>query len=72
MSSEIYIAHIGTGTLIHIDEAVLVNLEDEDGVEGDGTSIQRWEYTPDELRARVIAGTPLSTLVRKTYPGLEV
>ena len=76
MSSEIYIAHIGTGTLIHIDEAVLVNLADEDGVEGDGTSIQRviydWEYTPDELRARVIAGTPLSTLVRKTYPGLEV
>ncbi len=73
MSSEIYIAHIGTGTLIHIDEAVLVNLEEQlRCLSGDGTSIQRWEYTPDELRARVIAGTPLSTLVRKTYPGLEV
>ncbi len=63
MSSEIYIAHIGTGTLIHIDEAVLVNLGDEEVSD---------EPTPDELRARVVAGTPLSTLVRKTYPGLEV
>ena len=63
MSSEIYIAHIGTGTLVHLDEAVLVDLGDEEVSD---------EPTPDELRARVIAGTPLSTLVGKAHPGLEV
>jgi hypothetical protein len=68
MSSEIYIAHIGTGTLIHIDEAVLVNLGDEDGEFFCGHD----EPTSDELRARVVAGTPLSTLVGKAHPGLEV
>jgi hypothetical protein len=63
MSSEIYIAHIGTGTLIHIDEAVLVDLGDEEV--GD-------EPTPDELRSRVVVGTPLRTAVSKTYPGLAL
>tara|TARA_B110001454_G_scaffold199909_1_gene205103 strand:- start:68 stop:253 length:186 start_codon:yes stop_codon:yes gene_type:complete len=59
MSSEVYIAHIGTGTLIHIDEAVLVDLGDE-----------QEEVTSDELRSCVVVGTPLNAVIRKRYPGL--
>ena len=63
MSSEIYIAHIGTGTLVHLDEAVLVDLGDEEVSD---------EPTPDELRARVIYGVHLGTLVSEANAELEV
>ena len=57
--AEVYIAHIGTGTLIHVDEAVLVDLGDE-----------QEEVTSDELRSCVVVGTPLNAVIRKAYPGL--
>ena len=61
MSSEIYIAHIGTGTLVHVDEAVLVDLGDAEVDD---------EPTSDELRSCVVVGTPLNAVIRKRYPGL--
>jgi hypothetical protein len=62
--AEVYIAHIGTGTLIHVDEAVLVDLD-----------TLRWvddEPTSDELRSCVVAGTPLRTVISKKFPGLAL
>jgi hypothetical protein len=69
MSSEVYIAHIGTGTLIHIDEAVLVNLGRRQRLENEELSD---EPTSDELRSCVVAGTPLRTVISKKFPGLTL
>ena len=63
--SEVYIAHIGTGTLIHVDEAVLVDLKDWDDTDSD-------EPDREDLICGVVAGTPLRTVISKTFPGLAL